>query len=148
MTLPRKRGAFSIMAALVRGARRNTPMRQLSTYAPAFSVQRLAFRFGLAYELMREIRSVPHRIAEIHSRGGDERGWKTIENPAFPTHLRGVMCQVRNLGIQNLRSRRPWVTALDIVLFLEGLEAGALLQLGNLDTAEQQMSEPLPNCEG
>jgi hypothetical protein len=143
----RKRGALSCLLALVRGARPGTAMRQLSSYAPRFSAQRLVLRFALAYELIREVCSVPHCILEMHDRSVDEQGWRTKRPQAFPVCLQDVVTQARSWGIQSLRSRRPWLGAFGVALYLEGLEAGALLQLHNPCMAESRISDPLVSPE-
>jgi hypothetical protein len=125
-SLARKRGVKSLLLALVRGARRNTSMRQLSSYAPPWSVQRFALRFGLAYELIREVRSLPRRIAEMHNTGLVEEGRGLTPLLVAPASLRDEMFQAHNWGRQSLQNRRPWATGFDVALFLEGLEAGLL----------------------
>ncbi len=145
----RKRGALAVVLALVRGARPHTPMHQLSTHLPRFSASRLILRFGLAYELLREAYSVPCRIAEMHNREVDEQGWKMTWIRAFPENQRDALIQAHNLDIQNLRMRRPWMTGFDVALYLEGIEAGALLQSGTVRTEESRIPDPLapPNSD-
>ena len=138
----RKSGAIATLAALLRGARPGTPMRQLSSYAPPFSAARLVLRFGLAYELLREICSVPHCIAEMHNRSVDEQGWRTTQIRAFPAIQQDALLQARSSGIQSLRSRHPWLTGFDVALYLEGFEAGASFQLGTPRKAELRISVP------
>jgi hypothetical protein len=137
-----KRGALGTLAALLRGARRDTPMRQLSSYAPRWSVQRFGLRFGLAYELLRESRSLFRRIGEMHSRGVDERGWEMTWIRVVPVHLRDALLQARNEGTRSLRSLYPWATAFDVALYQQGFVAGALFQADNPRTAESQTSNP------
>jgi hypothetical protein len=139
MTIPNAR---SFWRAFVLGARPGTPMRQLSTYAPRFSIARLAYRFGLAYELLLEIRTIAYRISEMHRISADERGWEMKWLHGVPTDLRDAVSQVHNLGIQNLQSRRPWMTAFDVALYHEGLQEGVMSHLGSHHTEGSQMSAP------
>ena len=119
-------------------------MRQHSTCAPAWSAARWRLRFGLAYELLRELRSVYFRIAEMHRIGADEWGWATTRIRAFPENLQDVMYQAHSDDIQNLRIQRPWLPASGVALDLEGLDAGAQLMLHNLDRVK---SQKVDSCE-
>ena len=138
----KKPNARSFWRAFVLGARPNTPMRQLSSYAPRFSVARLAYRFGLAYELLLEIRTIAYRISEMHRISADERGWETKRLQGVPADLRDAVCQVHNVGIQNLQSRRPWVTDFDVALYHEALQEGVLSQCRSQHTEGLQISAP------
>ncbi len=124
--------ALRALLALLRGARHNTPMRQLSNYARPFSAQRLKLRFALLYELIREVGSVYRRILELHSRGVDEQGWGMTWLRAVAEPQRCVAIQAHNEDIQNLRTQRPWLTGFDVALYLEGFEAGLMFQPGTL----------------
>jgi hypothetical protein len=137
-----KCGVRSCWVAFVRGARPHTPMRQLSTYAPRFSVARLAYRFGLAYELLCEVCTIAHRISEMHRISADEQGWGMKWLRDVPTDLRDAVSQVHNVGIQNLQNRRPWVTAFDVALYHEGLQEGVLSQLHSGHTEGLRISSP------
>ena len=103
--------SLPLLVALLRGARRDTLMRELSSYAPEWSGLRWGLRFSLAYELLRELRSVYFRIAEMHRIGADERGWAMKWLRGFPESLRDVMFQAHSDGIRNLRIQRPWLPA-------------------------------------
>ena len=119
-------------------------MRQLSSYAPPFSALRLALRFGLAYELLREIRSVAHRIADLHSTGADEQGFELKQPGRFSVYQRNALIPPHSEGIQNLRISRPWLTGFDAGLYLEGREAGVLWQRGDSPCKElPRKSAPL-----
>jgi hypothetical protein len=125
----------SLLAALLLGARPNTPMRQLSNYARPFSVARFVYRFALAYELLRECRTIVSRISEMHGISADEEGYELKWIRDVPENLRDALCLVHNSGIQSLYSRRPWATAFDVALYHEGLQQGVLSQLHIQNTA-------------
>lgn len=135
-----KRKNLPLLVALMRGARNGTLMRELSSYAPEWSARRWGIRFKLAYELLRELRSVYFRIAEMHRIGADERGWSMTGLLAVPENLQDLMIQAHNEGIRNLLIQRPWLPASGVALYLEGIEAGAKLILRNADRGKNTKS--------
>jgi hypothetical protein len=124
-TLERKRGALGVLWVLLRGARPNTPMYQLSSYAKPWSVQRWILRFALLHELTREVCRSWNRIQEMHSRAEDEQGVELTWLRAFPVDDRDAMILAHNEGIRSLQNRFPWMTAFDVGLYRQGFAAGA-----------------------
>jgi hypothetical protein len=117
-------------------------MRQLSSYAPRFSVQRFALRFGLAYELLHEFGNVVRRIEALHNISADEQGLETIRIGEFPNYPLHVLRQAHNSGIQNIRKRYPWMSAFDVELFQQGFRA-AMSFHDTLDKGESQTAAAL-----
>lgn len=114
----------SFWAALVLGSRRGSLCRQVSTWAPLFSVQRLSYRFPLMCELWREFCNAPLRILSLHEIGAEDNGLDLRvvgirECPAGSDEYRS-----RSEGIQSLRKMHPWATLRDCATFLEGHAAG------------------------
>jgi hypothetical protein len=144
----RKRGALRVLWAALRGARKHTPMRQLSSYAKPWSVLRFQMRFGLLCELIRELRNVYYRIAEMHSKAEDEQGAKQTWLRVFPKGQHHAAYQARNLDIQNLRNRYPWLSAFDVELHREGFVGGWLWQSGKTRMEEQQIDLTSPYTVG
>lgn len=118
------RSSLSVLAALLTGAPRGSLCLQVSSGSPLFSVTRWANRFPLMYALLRDLRNVGHRIAETHERGLVYSGLD-FEILAGGCRVGSSEYQHRIEGIENLRKARPWTTALDGLLFLEGFAAGA-----------------------
>jgi hypothetical protein len=117
--------------ALVRGADSNTLARQVSNWAPKWSAQRWAYRFPLAYESLREMRSVFHRILELHERGLAQRGVEMILPASVPIRLRDAVYRAHSEGRQNLQTSHPWVTLVDVSIFWQGFVAGCVCLSGN-----------------
>lgn len=140
----RKRGALRVLRDALRGAREHTPMRQLSSYAKPWSVRRFCLRFVLLCELLRELRSVGRRIAEMHSRAEDEQGYELTLPEWVSNLMRGELLLAHSADIRNLQSRYPWLAAFDVGLHLEGFAAGALWQLRTscLDREEEKTDRP------
>jgi len=132
----------SLLAAFLLGAPRNSISRQVSTWAPVFSVQRWAYRFPLAYALWREFRNCFRRISNLHEIGALDGGLDL--NHGGESHSRAAECQVRSEGIQSLRKQRPWLSLFDELIFLEGLTAGLEFQRGNCIPKSQVVSRPAP----
>jgi hypothetical protein len=122
-----------LLAALLLGDRRNTLCRGVSIRTKLTRVWYWSFRWPLAYALWRELRSLPFRILAIHEIGIDCRGVhmgcrKSLAAGVGISHI-GIHC--RSVDIQNLESLFPWVTLLDVEIFLLGRMAGEACRAGN-----------------
>ncbi len=125
-----------VLAALLLGDRRNTLGHGVSIRTKLTRVWYWSFRWPLAYALWRELRSLPFRILAIYEIGIDRRGVhmgcrKSLAAGVGISHI-GIHC--RTLDIQNLESLLPWVTLLDVEIFLLGRMAGEACQAGNACT--------------
>lgn len=123
MRRDQSRGWRALLKALVLGAPRSSVCRQVSSWAPLFSVQRWAYHFPLMYALWRDFCSLPYRISSLHERGLGNSGldFRTV---AAECRVGSDEYQSRIEGIQNLETRCPWMTLFDAVTFLEGHRAG------------------------
>jgi hypothetical protein len=126
----------TVLAALLLGDRRNTLYRGVSIWTKVSRAWYRSFRWPLAYALWREMRSLPFRILAIHEIGIDRRGVhmgcrKNLAAGAGISHI-GIHC--RSEDIQNLKSLFPWITLLDVEIFLLGRMAGEACQAGNACT--------------
>lgn len=134
--------------ALLRGARTHTPMRQLSSHPPPWSVRPFALCYALLCELRRGVYIVPLRIAAMRSKAEDEQGCVWIHG--FPSHERDAAIPTHNEGIiRSSRIRHPWLTVFDAGPYLEGLLAGAMLRSRNSFMEEPQSfpKRKPPKCD-
>jgi hypothetical protein len=138
---PRKRGVLRVLWAVLRGARKHTPMRQLSSYGKPWSGYRFRLRFVLLCELLRELRSAGRRTAEMHGKSEDEQGRQLTWLRAFPVDRRDAAYQAHTRGIESLRIHYPWLTSFDFELFQEGFVAGSCFQSGNPCTEERKTGQ-------
>ncbi len=125
-----------LLVALLLGDRRNTLRHGASIRTKLTRVWYWSFRWPLAYALWRELRSLPFRILAIHEIGIDRRGVhmgcrKSLAAGAGISHI-GIHC--RSVDIQNLEFLFPWVTPLDVEIFLLGRMAGEVCRAGNTCT--------------
>ena len=120
----RGRGLIRVWVDALRGARRNTPMRQLSSRERVFSAQYYSLRYGLMCELAREVRNLYRRIAEMHGTSEDEQGVALTWLRGASIAQQDAMYQDYREGIQSLQNQYPWLTAFDFGLFREGLKRG------------------------
>ena len=123
---------IGVLAALVLGDRRNTICREFSIRQTLSSAYYRHCRWPLTYALWRELRSFPFRILATHETLGDHVG------PDLGTRFQNGEGEILNVGdrcrsldTQGLRFLFPWVTPLDLELFLLGRAAGELCQAGN-----------------
>jgi hypothetical protein len=123
------RAKKSLLAALLLGAPRNSVSRQLSSWAPVFSVQHWAYRFPLAYALWHELRNSLLRTAVLHEIGALDGGLDL--HRGGESHSRAAEQQVRIEGIRSLQKLRPWASLFDELVYLEGLTAGLEFQRRN-----------------
>jgi hypothetical protein len=115
--------APGLLRSLLLGAPRNSVSRQVSSWAPLFSVQRWSHRFPLAYELLCELRNLAHRIVVVYEKGLADNGLY-FHLAGSECEAGGAECQARIRGIQNLRTRYPWASLFDETTFLEGHAQG------------------------
>jgi hypothetical protein len=115
--------APGLLRSLLLGAPRSSVSRQVSNWAPLFSVQRWSHRFPLAYERLCELRNLAHRIVVVHEKGLANEGLY-FHSAGSVCEVGGAECRTRIQGIQNLRTLRLWVSLFDELTFLEGHAMG------------------------
>ena len=133
-----------VLVALLRGDRQNTLRHSVSIWTKVSSAWYWKLRFPLAYELWRELSSLPCRISAIHEIAGDRLG-VDMDSRQIPASLGWRLdsdFHSRSADIQKLKRLYPWVTAIDLELFLQGRKAGVECVSHNvayLDIPKQQV---------
>jgi hypothetical protein len=127
-----------LLAALLMGDRRNTLCRIASTRMMVSRAWYWKARWPLAYALWRELRSLPFRILATHETDVARRGVhtgcrKTLAATGLPDNTGGPC---RSADIRNLESLFPWITPLDVEIFLLGRMAGEVCHAGKTCTGE------------
>jgi hypothetical protein len=143
---PSSGASRSLLAALLQGAPRNSVSRQVSTWAPLFSVQYWAYRFPLAYALWRELRTVLRRTASLHEIGAVDNGLH-LGNPSQESRASNDDYLAHIEGIRKLRKHLPWVTLFDDLLFLEGMKAGLEFRRRNRISKSLETASAAPDEE-
>ena len=119
--------------ALLLGDRRNSTCRAASIRTRLSKGWWWKMRWPLMYALWRELSSLPFRILATHETGIDHLGVhmgcrKTLAHVGRPSNT-GSHC--RSQDIQSLRLLFPWVTSLDLEIFLLGRALGEACQADN-----------------
>lgn len=128
----------ALLMALLQGDRRNTLCRVASIRQRVSSGWWWKMRWPLMYALLREMRNLPLRILATHETGIDHLGVhmgcrKTLAHAGRPSNM-GSHC--RSQDIQSLRDLFPWVTELDLEIFLLGRASGETCAADNSCTGE------------
>ncbi len=114
------------LKALLLGDQRSTLRHGVSIWTRVSQVWYWSFRWPLTYALLREIRNLPFRILATHESGIDHLGVHMGQRRTLVLEGRidhtGNRC--RSADIQSLESLFPWVTLLDVEIFLLGRMVG------------------------
>jgi hypothetical protein len=131
-----------LLSAFLLGDRRNTLCRLAPIRTRLSQAWYWQFRWPLAYALWREMCSLPYRILATHERRL-ERGvytgsWRTLADEGRIDH-RGSPC--RSADIRSLESLFPWVTLLDVEIFLLGRMVGEACQANTGHSCNKEHAE-------